>query len=298
MAGDLEAITGLLAKHHAILQDPLNIQTPGDLVRADRRVVHAAMRSLRPRPTLEDISTWQDEARDLTTAAADPDWEQMAAFVVSFEARETDAGAERRVVAEQAEHDAPLPRVVRPGWTCAALSGWLHDKANVAAPAVRPPDDTDADGLEDAVEPDPDGAQAPRAGDPAAGPVLDAPRLSRPSFFVDEVALVSPAGAVVAVAGTSGELDVAPGTRLRVSVTGAVPADGVSAALRLRRPGRPGLVPHEVATARAGEPTEIELSRLPVGSFAAALAVWAPGGAVAAQVVDLPRLRRTDGAAP
>jgi hypothetical protein len=53
------------------------------------------MRRLRPTPTLEDIAGWQDHARDLAAAAraelpgrsGATGWEQVAAFVVSFESR-------------------------------------------------------------------------------------------------------------------------------------------------------------------------------------------------------------------
>jgi hypothetical protein len=70
MAGDLSSIPGLQAKHLTVLTGPLQFTDAADLASADRRVVHKAMGRLRPRPTLEQISTWQDHARDL--AALDP----------------------------------------------------------------------------------------------------------------------------------------------------------------------------------------------------------------------------------
>ena len=71
MAGDLESVPGLRPKHLAILTDTLGLVTPVDLYRADRRDIHKAMRRLKPRPTLEEISTWQDDARDLASGSAE-----------------------------------------------------------------------------------------------------------------------------------------------------------------------------------------------------------------------------------
>ncbi|MEP6527922.1 MAG: hypothetical protein ABJA86_12245 [Nocardioidaceae bacterium] len=68
MAGDLSSIPGLQAKHLTVLTGPLQFTDAKDLASADRRVVHNAMRRLRPRPTLEQISTWQDHARDLAAS--------------------------------------------------------------------------------------------------------------------------------------------------------------------------------------------------------------------------------------
>ncbi|MDP9224231.1 MAG: hypothetical protein M3P18_10310 [Actinomycetota bacterium] len=70
MAGDLSSIPGLKAKHLAVLTGPMQLTDAAALAGADRRDVYKAMHRLRPRPTLEQISTWQDHARDL--AAADP----------------------------------------------------------------------------------------------------------------------------------------------------------------------------------------------------------------------------------
>lgn len=130
MAGALESIPGLLPEHLSVLVDELDIRTPGELARADRRAVLAAMRWVRPRPALEEVSRWQDAARDIAAATADPDWEQNAAFVVSFETRTTTAGPRRRVVAEQAERVSPLPRQVWPSWACGPVGEWLQEQAS------------------------------------------------------------------------------------------------------------------------------------------------------------------------
>jgi len=63
-----------------VLHAKLGITTPEALMRADRRVVHASMSRVRPRPTLEDVSRWQDRARDLVPpgpTVTEPGWDQV-----------------------------------------------------------------------------------------------------------------------------------------------------------------------------------------------------------------------------
>lgn len=264
MAGDIPSIHGLLAKHQAVLTDRLQIRTPGDLVRADRRVIHAAMRSLRPRPTLEEISLWQDAARDLAAAVADPAWEQTAAFVVSFETRAAGAQPQRRIVAEQAEHDSPVPRAVWPDWPCDTLTAWMLDRAAELNPEADAPDLGSAGAL------------------PAAAP--------QQSIIVLGAEIRSPAGpAVPIVPAGRAQVAIPPGARLRLSISG--PAD-TSVALRLLRPGAPAVTPHPQTSLGASGAVEIDLSRFPTGSFTAVLAAWAPSGAWAPCIIPLPPLRR------
>jgi hypothetical protein len=95
------------------------------------------MRRLRPAPTLEDIAGWQDHARDLAAAArawspGRPGWEQVAAFVVSFEARQTSADPERRLVVEQVEQTPPEPRQEWPAWSREAAWTWMLERVEPA----------------------------------------------------------------------------------------------------------------------------------------------------------------------
>jgi len=111
MHADLSAVAELEARHLNVLHAKLGITTPEALMRADRRVVHASMSRVRPRPTLEDVSRWQDRARDLVPPGptlTEPGWDQVAAFVVSYE----ESGSDRRVVVAQAEHVAPEPPII------------------------------------------------------------------------------------------------------------------------------------------------------------------------------------------
>lgn len=305
MPGALGSIEGMQAKHVAILADELDIRTPGDLARVDRRVIHAAMRQLRPWPELEEISRWQDAARDIATASADPDWEQAAAFVISFETRSTEAGSQQRVVAEQAERTPP-PRQVWSGWACEPVGAWLEEQAGAQATAA----DDEAAEVDEAPPPGglapgpaadggPAGPQRPSSGaagssgDSPAGRTTAAGSPPRPTVTLEEATLLTAGGPAVDLVSAE-EAVVGPHARLRVTVSGGFPCGGVSVALRLRRPGRPSSVPHDPVVARSGVPVEIELDRVPRGAFAAVLALWAPDGAVEPSVVPVARFHRAD----
>jgi hypothetical protein len=122
---DLSSIPGLKPRHLTVLTGPLQIRTVQALTQADRRVVQAAMRRLRPPPALEEISARQDHARDLAGAAAaasPPGWEQAAAFVVSFEHRPAAmarlAARARLDVDAKTHRDRDRPGSASPGAAC------------------------------------------------------------------------------------------------------------------------------------------------------------------------------------
>jgi hypothetical protein len=179
MAGDLSSIPGLQAKHLTVLTGPLQFTDAADLAAADRRVVHKAMGRLRPRPTLEQISTWQDHARDL--AARDP------------RATESEPGGVSAGAAS-AEQDAPSQKpATSSARTSARVRADPEASAPTSRPRSRPPITVDdvrlilADGLETPLESAPTGRlQAPpgarlhvRLNGPAEQPVEVALRLRR-----------------------------------------------------------------------------------------------------------------------
>jgi hypothetical protein len=285
MIADLSSIEGLNAKRLAVLAETLNVRTPGELVRADRRVVFAAMKRGGLRPTLEEISTWQDDARDLA-AAGDPGWQQVAAFVVSFEQRDTEHGVERRVAAEQAEHEPPVPREVWPDWHGAAVSAWMLRQLPAGqteqAGATGPMDRTAVKRRDEAA------AEQPER--PQPGPA--ARSRARPPLTIERAELVIPGRAPLELIPAGGGIaGVASGARLKVTVSGAAPGQQIRVALRVRRPGRPALTPHPLASTTPGTPVEIDLSALPPGPHAAVLAAWTDDGSVAPTVHQLPTLR-------
>ncbi len=205
-------------------------------MRADRRVVHSSMSRVRPRPTLEDVSRWQDRARDLVPpgpTVTEPGWDQVAAFVVSYE----ESGSDRRVVVAQAEHVAPEPITVLDGWEVnSEATAWMMGHV-AAAQADTPQTDTPA--AEDAPptpepSPSPDG---PRAR--VAPPPLQF-RDVRVGSATGGTVTVDPAGAPSTVASPQWvELDVAgPGPSVPVQVADP---DAVRSGRPHRRPAeRPG----------------------------------------------------------
>jgi hypothetical protein len=280
---DLADIPGLRPKHLAVLADQCQITTPGALARADRRIIHAAMRRLRPRPGLEEIAAWQDHARDLSLdIELHPGWDQVAAFVVSFEQRGPDESPERRLVAEQAERGSPVPRSVWPGWSCDAICGWMHEQFTGEAGAQSAPTPTPASE-----------SASTAASDQATKVRRGAARAERRQIAVDRLTLLDADGTTTdldpAAGGRTG-VECNPGSRLRVTVGGVPVSAEVHLALRVRRPGRPGWTPHGPTTSRPGKPVEIDLSELREGSHTMVLTAWTSQATAAPSVVPLPTI--------
>jgi hypothetical protein len=285
MSADLSSIDGLNAKRLAVLAETLSIRTPGEMVRADRRSMFAAMRRRGLRPTLEEISRWQDDARDMA-AAGDPGWEQIAAFVVSFEARDSDHGPQRRVAAEQAEHEPPVPRRVWPDWRGAAAYSWMLQQLP-------------AEHTEDTSSTDPTGRAGPNRPDETATEHPDSPAVtvtaagirSRPALAIDHAELQIPGKAPLElIPAAEADVQVPSGARLTMTVSGSAAGQQIRVALRVRRPGRPSLTPHPPASTTADAPVEIDLIGLPPGTHTAVLAAWTDDGSAAPTVHKLPRL--------
>jgi hypothetical protein len=266
---DLSSIPGLQQRHLTVLTGPLQLRTAQALAQADRRVVHAAMRRLRPAPTLEEIAVWQDHARDLADAAAaarPPGWVQAAAFVVSFEHHPDGAAPQRRVVVEQVEQAPPEPQQQWPAWQLEPAWAWMLERleAVAAEPAEGPP-------------PQPDLPQSEQAKPP-------------PEITVSTPELVRPAEPVCPLEPEAPAVDIPPATVLRVTVA-SVPAAPLQVALRLRRTGQPSRALGPPVPAGPGGLAEISLDGLPPGDHATVLAVWDPAGKAAAVIVPLPPLR-------
>jgi hypothetical protein len=311
VASDLSSIPGLRPKHETVLTGPLGIKTALDLARSDRRVVHTAMRRLRPAPTLEDIAGWQDHARDLAAAAraempepsGSAGWEQVAAFVVSFESRHVTGGAERRLVVEQVEQAPPEPRQEWPAWSRKAAWTWMLERAAGEDAGQLQPARRERPGhgaaVTDQPAPGPAALAVPEpATKPQPGPAGRAERtrlagrvVPRP-ITADTPELVLPAGVVRRLDAAGPAEDIPPHAVLRVTAAGG-PDLRLQVALRLRRAGSPSYAPTPPVTAISGEAATIDLDGLPVGEHAAVLTIWAAGGEAAAAVIRLPRLRVT-----
>ena len=265
MSLDPQHLPGMLPKHLAVL-DLLRISTPSALVQTDRREIHRAMRRLRPRPSLEAISQWQDSARDADPPERDRDreqgWEPVASFVVSFEQRGR-SDDDRRLVVEQAEHAPPQPRRDWPGWPVEEVAGWMATRLAGL--------DRTSSGRSDAV-----------SRHPAA---------ARPSIQVEHLGLTTRSGSVDLLGPDAPTaLDVPDGARLTARL---LPVDAeVRAALRIRRRGRTSKTLQEVSTDANGTAT-LALTDLPPGSHHCVLAAWTDGGAAQPIVTPLPVFRRT-----
>jgi hypothetical protein len=293
VASDLSSIPGLRPKHIAVLTGSLQIRTALDLVRADRRVVYAAMRRLRPAPTLEDIAGWQDHARDLAVAIpaelpGSPGWEQVAAFVVSFEVRQARGDPDRRLVVEQVEQAPPEPRREWPGWPRETAWTWMLERVAAEGGSAEP-----QPALRELTGQEPIAAARPASETPEP---TSASHLGRvpPAITTGTPELVLATGVVRPLDAVGHSVDIPPSAALRITVT-SEPGMTLHVALRLRRAGRPSHAPSPPVTAISGEAAEIDLDRLPAGEHAAVLTVWAPRGAAAAAVIPLPRLRVPEG---
>jgi hypothetical protein len=272
-----------------VLTGSLQIRTALDLVHADRRAVHAAMRRLRPAPTPEDIAGWQDHARDLAVAIpAQPSgslgWEQVAAFVVSFEVRQARADPARRLVVEQVEQAPPEPRHEWPGWPRETAWTWMLERVAAEGGGAEPqPAQNELPGQE------PIAAVRPASEDPEPASARHL-RRAPPAITAGTPELVLATGLVRPLDAAGPAVDIPPSAALRITAT-SEPGLSLQVALRLRRAGRPSHAPSLPVTAVSGEAAEIDLDRLPPGEHAAVLTVWAPRGVAAAAVIPLPRLR-------
>lgn len=132
-SSELSDIIGLDDRRRALLHERLGVATCYDLIIADRHRVLAAFTGDPDPPDLEEIARWQDQARRRRSVAARANgWEQVAAFVVSFERREGDP-RHRRVVCEQTEVEPEGSPRAWDGWDCEELCRWLRTSAGDAA---------------------------------------------------------------------------------------------------------------------------------------------------------------------
>ena len=135
MPDELSSIEGLADKHVRALarQEVTDLRT---LVQADQRAIYRAMANLRPRPTLEQISRWQDEAR--SRLGETQQWQTAASFVVVFSRRRAGGAWERRVEAEQTEIEPERHPEVWSGWECQPVCAWMLGQLPGPAPSAPP----------------------------------------------------------------------------------------------------------------------------------------------------------------
>lgn len=264
---DLTTIQGLGTRHRQVLIEKLQVTNYEELASADPEAIFEAMVRIRPRPTLQRIRLWKEQARRLRGQAVveDPGWERAATFVLSFEQRQVESSQERRLVIQQTELELEQPWSSWPDWDCSAICDWLRQRVGGSKPV----------GPVDAPEP---------ADERTAG----AGQLQIVHAAV--VDLTERREAVAEGRSTGQSLECTIPCRLEVAVAGVPPDREVRVALRFRRVGQAGWSPLEPATLAPHGRVELELPDAVAGRHAARLVAWVPDGSTPPTAVDLPEL--------
>lgn len=274
MPDGLSSIEGLADKHRRVL-DRHHVTDLRGLVQADRRVIYRAMANLRPRPTLELISQWQDEARSMLDefVTDTSDWHTAASFVIVFGQRHHDGAWEHRVEVEQTEVEPERNPQVWPGWDCVPVCAWMAGQ--LGQPEAEPPG-------EPVAQP---------AAEPAPGPPRPA---SRPRLRIDSAAFVDAAGRTDVV--KAGELIPDPRTRFTapvrvvLAVSGARPGSRLQAVARVQRPNASGWNVQDPVIPSSSGHAEFDLSAVPAGDHEMSLIAWAPDASAKPVSLRLPPL--------
>ena len=288
---DLSTIPGLEDKHLRALSRQ-HVTDLRSLVQADRRVIYRAMANLRPRPTLEQISRWQDDARSkLEQVVTDAsDWHTAASFVVVFSQRQVDDTWERRVEVERTEVEPERNLQVWSGWDCEPICGWMLGQLYPADTQVRPAEEAaDVTAPPSAAPPSP---APPSPASAAAAPAAAVPAAGRAQLRIDSAAIIDATGRADVV--TAGALvpnpptDLVAPVRVVLTVGGAQPGTQLQAVTRILRPDGPGWNPQDPVVLPGSGQAEFDLSAVPAGEHEMSLIAWAP----------TPRPRRCRSACP
>ena len=271
---DLSSIPGLEDKHLRALARQ-NVTDLGSLAEADRQAIYRAMANLRPRPTLEQISRWQDVARNMLPEPEQgaSDWHPAASFVVVFSQRRAGGDWERRAEAERTEVEPEQNPQIWSGWDCEPICAWMLGQLDPAGPA------------QPLSEPPPAAVAEPPSAEPAAG---------RAQLTIDTATIIDAAGRADVV--TAGALAadpprelVAP-VRVVLTVSGARPGTQVRAVTRILRSGDFGWNPRDPVVVPDSGQAEFDLSAVPAGEHELALIAWAPDATANLVSVSVPRM--------
>ena len=288
MPDGLSSVEGLADKHRRVL-DRHHVTDLRGLVQADRRVIYRAMANLRPRPTLELISQWQDQARSMLDefVTDTSDWHTAASFVIIFGQRRHEGAWERRVEVEQTEVEPERNPQVWTGWDCVPVCAWMTGQ--LGQPEAEPPGEsaTQPSGVTEAP------SSGVPAAQPAAEPAPEPPRpASRPRLRIDSAALVDAAGHTDVV--KAGELIPDPRTRFTapvrvvLTVSGARPGSRLQAVARVQRPNAAGWNPRDPVSPSSSGHAEFDLSAVPAGDHELSLIAWAPDASAKPVSLRLP----------
>lgn len=282
---DLSSIPGLEDKHLRALAGQ-QVTDLRSLTDADQRTLYKAMGNIRPRPTLGQISRWQDEASSkLEEGTRDAsDWRTAASFAVVFAQRQVGEAWEHRIEVERTEVEPEQDPQAWPGWGCEPVCGWMLGQLDQADSAAREPANGPGDAQAHPAEEPPGPAPQPAA----------VPAASRAQLHLDSAVIIDATGQAVVV--QAGALVANPPTelvapvRVGVTVSGARPGTQVQAVTRILRPDRPGWNPQDPVVVHDASQAEFDLSRVPPGQYEMSLIAWAPGGAAKPVSVRLPTI--------
>jgi hypothetical protein len=289
---ELSSIEGLADKHLRVLARHYVTDLRG-LVQADRRVIYRAMVNLRPRPTLELISRWQDEARSMLDEVVTDtsEWHTAASFAVIFSQRQRAGGWERRAEVERTEVEPERNPQQWPGWDCAPLCAWMTSQLVPPSELAPPPS-----------------PEHPLSAEPAPPPEFEAPAptpippsglvAARPRLHIDSAALIDAAGSTDVVTGGEPAADprteLAAPVRVVLTVSGARPGTQLRAVTRIQRRDGPGWNPRDPVVPSASGHAEFDLSEVPPGNHELSLIAWAPDASAKPVSVRLPRITIQD----
>jgi hypothetical protein len=280
---DLNSIPGLEDKHLRALarQQITDLRSFAD---ADKREISKAITNIRPRPNLEQISQWQEEARSRLEKAETSgpekaekdasDWPTVASFSVIFSERQVGDSRERRVEVERTEVEPEQKRPAWDGWDFEPVGRWMADQLAAIDSASTP-------------------AQ-PVASQLEAAPSARVKASGRSELRIDSATITDANGTVGVIAegelatGVPAEL-IAP-VRVVLTVSGARPGTELHAVTRILRPDGPGWNPRDPVVLPRSRQAEFDLSSLPAGQYEMSLIAWAPDATAKPVSVRLPAL--------
>ena len=272
---DLSSIPDLEDKHLRALarQQVTDLRSFAD---ADQREIYQAMANLRPRPSLERISRWQEEARSkLEGAETDAsDWHTVASFAVIFAQRQIGDARERHIEVERTEVEPEQGPAEWAGWDVEPVGRWIADQLAAIDSASTP-------------------AQ-PVAAQPETARLVDTKAPERSQLSIDGAAIIDANRTVdvvtegAPVANPPTEL-IAP-VRVVLTVSGARPGTVLHAVTRILRPDGPGWNPQDPVILPRSRQAEFDLSGIPAGQYQMSLIAWAPDATAEPVSVRLPVL--------
>jgi hypothetical protein len=288
---DLRSIRGLEGRHLRALarRHVTDLRSFAD---ADPRDIYKAMENVRPRPSRERISRWQQEARSRLEAPETDasDWHTVASFVVVFARRQAGEAWERRVEVERTEVEPEQDIQAWADWDFEPVGSWITDQLRAADRAGRPAPPGAAE--PEATPPTPAEPEAPRRAPAKAAERgrlrIESAAITDATTTVDVVAR----GALVA----DPPLELIPPVRVRFTVSGARPGTALHAVARILRPDGPGWNPQDPVVLGPSGQAEFDLSAISADRYEMSLIAWAPDATASHASVRLPALTIRPGA--